>query len=61
MERIISAIGRTPRQRLTTYEDSPQERRNASFRATELQPIVLTPAKKWLRDGEETVELVRNA
>ena len=60
MERIIREIGRTPRQRLTAYEDAPEERRETSFAAGELEPIVLSPAKKWQRDGEEPVHLVRN-
>ena len=49
MEAIISSIGRIPRQRTTLY-GSPQEgQRKASFGSPELQPIVLTPSKRYNR------------
>jgi FO synthase len=49
MEEIISAIGRIPLQRTTLYKPVPEERRHASFKAPELQPIVLTPSKRYAR------------
>lgn len=58
MEEIIASIGRTARQRTTTYGTPPEAQRRRSFGAAPLEPIVLTPAKKWQRD--EAMELVRN-
>jgi FO synthase len=49
MEEIIRSIGRIPRQRTTLYQPVPEERRVASFQAAELQPIVLTPSKRYVR------------
>jgi len=49
MERIISAIGRKPKQRTTLYGLAPEDRQIASFHAPELAPIVLTPVKKYER------------
>ena len=46
MERVITSIGRVPRQRNTTYGPVPQERQAASFNATELAPVVQTPVRK---------------
>ena len=52
MEQIIRAIGRTPRQRTTLYGVPPEGQQIASFGAPELEPIVLTPAKKYERRRE---------
>jgi FO synthase len=49
MEEIIRSIGRIPLQRTTLYKPAPEERRQASFNAPELQPIVLTPSKRYTR------------
>ncbi len=43
MQAAIAAIGRTPRQRTTLYDDAPAERVAASFAAPELAPLVLAP------------------
>ncbi|MCX7616814.1 5-amino-6-(D-ribitylamino)uracil--L-tyrosine 4-hydroxyphenyl transferase CofH [Tepidiforma sp.] len=52
MERLIRAMGRTPRQRTTTYGPAPEERVIASFDAPPLAPIVLTPVRKYERAPE---------
>ena len=49
MEEIIRSIGRIPFQRTTLYQPAPEEQRVASFRAAELQPIILTPSKRYAR------------
>jgi FO synthase len=49
MEEIIRSIGRIPFQRTTLYRTTPEEQRKASFGAVELQPIVLTPSKRYNR------------
>jgi FO synthase len=49
MEEIIRSIGRIPLQRTTLYRSAPEEQRKASFGASELQPIVLTPSKRYSR------------
>jgi FO synthase len=49
MEAIIRSIGRIPFQRTTLYRPAPEEQRIASFSAPELQPIVLTPSKRYSR------------
>ena len=54
MERTIRFMNRTPRQRTTQYEASPEERQIASFNAFELAPIVLTPVKKYERKATPT-------
>jgi FO synthase len=46
MERVITSIGRTPRQRSTTYGPVPQERQATSFGAAELAPVIQTPVRK---------------
>jgi FO synthase len=43
MEALIRGAGRTPRQRTTLYADAAPERRDASFGAAPLAPVVLTP------------------
>jgi FO synthase len=50
MEALIRSLGRTPRQRTTTYGTPPAEQVARSFVAPELEPIVLTPVKKYARD-----------
>ena len=40
MEAIIAGIGRTPRQRSTTYGEPPAGQAARSFRAADLQPVV---------------------
>ncbi|GAC1699503.1 MAG: bifunctional FO biosynthesis protein CofGH [Candidatus Limnocylindrales bacterium] len=49
MERIITSIGRIPRQRTTLYADVPAERRGAWSAAAPLLPLVLTPVKRYER------------
>lgn len=39
MEELITAAGRTPRQRTTLYGTPPQRQVEASFAAGELQPV----------------------
>jgi FO synthase len=51
MEEIIRSIGRIPSQRTTLYQPVPQERQLAARNARELQPIVLTPSKRYARKG----------
>ncbi len=51
MEEIIRSIGRLPVQRTTTYQHAPEERRRASFDARALEPVILTPSKRYLRRG----------
>ncbi|MCR9277792.1 MAG: 5-amino-6-(D-ribitylamino)uracil--L-tyrosine 4-hydroxyphenyl transferase CofH [Pseudomonadaceae bacterium] len=46
---MISAAGRTPRQRTTLYADASEERIEAGLTAAELTDIVNTPAKKYER------------
>lgn len=53
MEEIIRSIGRIPLQRTTRYRPASEERREASFRAPELQPIVLTPSKRYVRTASQ--------
>ncbi len=49
MEEIIRSVGRKPMQRTTLYGLAPEDRQIASFHAPGLEPIVLTPAKKYER------------
>ena len=49
MEEAILSLGRTPRQRTTLYDDSPEERRDASRHAAPLVEVVLNPAMKFAR------------
>ncbi|MBI2766567.1 MAG: 5-amino-6-(D-ribitylamino)uracil--L-tyrosine 4-hydroxyphenyl transferase CofH [Chloroflexi bacterium] len=53
MDEIIRSIGRVPRQRSTAYgiPDSGQVQR--SYHAPEMEPIVLTPVKKYARTARE--------
>jgi FO synthase len=39
MERLITSLGRTPRQRTTLYRDAAAARKDASFGAIALRPI----------------------
>ncbi len=50
MEEIIRSIGRTPLQRSTAYGTPPQDQVVRSYHATELEPIILTPVKKYARE-----------
>jgi FO synthase len=52
MERIIQEIGRKPVQRTTLYGLAPEDRQIASFHTAALEPIVLTPVKKYERRTE---------
>jgi FO synthase len=49
MEEIIRSIDRIPHQRTTLYGAAPEGQRLASFQAAELQPIELTPSKRYNR------------
>ena len=55
MEEIIRSIGRTPRQRTTTYGVPPEEQRQHSFDAPDLLPVVQTPARKYERRSTAAV------
>jgi FO synthase len=48
MEALIRSIGRVPAQRDTMYRPAAPERRNASFGAPELAPLVQTPPHRML-------------
>ncbi|WP_220208226.1 5-amino-6-(D-ribitylamino)uracil--L-tyrosine 4-hydroxyphenyl transferase CofH [Reticulibacter mediterranei] len=50
MEEVISSLGRIPQQRTTLYRSVSDERRQASYNAPVLQPIVLTPSKRYVRN-----------
>ncbi len=58
MDALIRSVGRIPKQRSTPYGTPPAEQVQRSYEAPELTPVVLTPARKWQREGE--LELVRN-
>jgi FO synthase len=49
MEEIIASLGRIPQQRTTLYRPVSEERQLASHNAPALQPIVLTPNKRYAR------------
>lgn len=53
MEEIIRSIGRTPFQRTTLYRPAPEAQRVASFAASELQQLVLTPSKRYVRTAAQ--------
>jgi len=61
MEDIIRSIGRTPRQRTTTYGEVSDTRRQQSFGAVELKDPEYTAAKKYerTRSGGEKKKLFR--
>jgi FO synthase len=46
LEAAISALGRTPRQRTTFYDDAPEERRLASYRAAPLAEPLNPPVSE---------------
>ena len=46
MEAVIAAASRRPEQRTTLYDPVPAERRTASFNATALADLVMTPFSK---------------
>jgi len=50
MEEVISSLGRIPQQRTTLYRPVSDERRQTSYNAPVLQPIVLTPSKRYARN-----------
>jgi FO synthase len=50
MEALIGAIGRTPAQRSTLYQDVAAERRATSFAAAPLAAPILTPAHRYERE-----------
>jgi FO synthase len=50
MEEAIRSLGRIPQQRTTLYRPVSAERQQASYNAPILQPIVLTPSKRYVRN-----------
>ena len=58
MEEIIESIGRTPRQRTTTYGEVSELQKQKSFGAKALVEPSYTSAQKYERKGEKKV-LVR--
>jgi FO synthase len=54
MEAIVRSVGRTPVQRTTLYGLAPEDRQIASFDTAALEPIVLTPVKKYERQAAPT-------
>jgi FO synthase len=56
MEEIIRSLDRTPFQRTTLYRAVPEGQRSAAFAALELQPIILTPSKRYVRTAARRVE-----
>jgi FO synthase len=59
MEALIRSAGRLPRQRTTTYGTPPGDQVERSFGADPLEPLVLTPATKYQRRGEDLVRASR--
>jgi FO synthase len=55
MEDLIGSIDRVPRQRRTTYEPAPEERRAASLAAAPLAPVVETPASAYARRRKNVI------
>ena len=51
MDALIRSIGRVPQQRDTLYRPVSADRRNASFGAAELQPVVQNAPRKLARAG----------
>jgi len=49
MTDLITALGRTPRQRTTLYREPPRERVEISFQAAPLVEAINTPARKYER------------
>ena len=49
MDETIASLGRIPQQRTTLYQPVSEERQRASHNAATLQPIVLTPSKRYAR------------
>ncbi|GCE16182.1 5-amino-6-(D-ribitylamino)uracil--L-tyrosine 4-hydroxyphenyl transferase CofH [Tengunoibacter tsumagoiensis] len=50
MEALITSIGRIPQQRTTLYQAASDERHTAAFQAADLQPIILTPSKRYAKN-----------
>jgi FO synthase len=48
MDALIASLGRVPRQRTTLYQDTPAERRRASYRAPDLAPLIYKRADRRL-------------
>ncbi|MEE8307792.1 MAG: hypothetical protein V3R81_11040, partial [Gammaproteobacteria bacterium] len=46
MEALIEAAGRVPRQRTTLYQPVNAQRREASFHAEPIQPVVNRPLRR---------------
>ena len=46
MDALIASLGRTPRQRTTLYENAPPERREASYNAVDLAPLIYKKAER---------------
>jgi FO synthase len=51
MDELIAECGREPQQRTTLYSSPPSERRQRSYAADALEPIVQSPAGKRARIG----------
>ena len=51
MDRLITGLGRTPRQRTTLYGAPPDAQRRRSYEAAPLTPPIQTPAGKYARNA----------
>ncbi|MFA5630178.1 MAG: 5-amino-6-(D-ribitylamino)uracil--L-tyrosine 4-hydroxyphenyl transferase CofH [Porticoccaceae bacterium] len=61
MEELIRSMGRSPRQRLTTYGDAPAERQQRAWQPAPLQEVTNTPCSKYERpDGAKPVLIRRD-
>ena len=49
MDELITSLGRNPEQRTTLYGSVPESRRQASYRARPLSPVVQTAATRHAR------------
>ena len=54
MDEIIRSIGRVPHQRSTAYGEPAAEQVRRSYDAPEMEPLVLTPVKKYARTERGT-------
>ena len=50
-------LHRTPRQRVTTYDDAPKERVERSFQAAPLEDVAYTHAREYARKKDLTEPL----
>ena len=57
MDEIIRSIGRVPHQRSTAYGEPPAEQVRRSYDAPEMEPLVLTPVKKYARTERGTATI----